>query len=326
MHSENRKSLVWPLLVMAALFAFLLLVSFDPGPYLVVEKGFDFGHLLLFGAVSLVLLAILKRGGDRSARPYGKAFLLTVGLGLATEIVQVFIPARSFELGDLLYDSLGALGFLSVRYVARERGVAKGVRMAVLAGCSIGVAVAFLPVVQAAIDALYMQTGFPRLASFERNTGVEGWRANHGILSRTQEQATHGAHSMKVVLEPGRYAGFGTRHMIRDWRGYETLALDIVLPGTEPLTLTLAIHDAHYDASRGPPFQQKFSLHPGLNTLRISLKEIQNAPKARKTDMRAVSVFRLYTENLAEKRTLYLDNVRLTGGLRPLSFIRTPFA
>lgn len=75
--------------------------------------GFDkLAHALVFAVQSFLLIVGFTR---QYAYPYARdnrvklALILTIGYGGLIEIVQGFIPGRSFEVMDIVADSVGAL-------------------------------------------------------------------------------------------------------------------------------------------------------------------------------------------------------------------------
>ena len=120
--------------VFAGLLAFLFLARLDEWSPSYVMELYDFGHIPLFGVLSLSLFNLMYRdkGKERGAGPYIHAGFLTFLLGLLTECIQVFLPHRYFQIGDILYDALGAAGFLSLRYVMDHKGMNRAARRAIL--------------------------------------------------------------------------------------------------------------------------------------------------------------------------------------------------
>lgn len=74
-------------------------------------------HVILYGMLSLLVLRALmieKAGQFRLI-----SFLYAFSLGLLLEIVQIFLPYRSFELWDVLSNSLGSISgvFIGERFL-----------------------------------------------------------------------------------------------------------------------------------------------------------------------------------------------------------------
>jgi len=65
------------------------------------------------GAMALFALALsVDNRRVKKIVPWVKVVLISLGYGLALEIIQNFIPGRAFELRDLLFDGVGILVML----------------------------------------------------------------------------------------------------------------------------------------------------------------------------------------------------------------------
>ena len=83
------------------------------------------GHVVLFaGMAAVIFYGIYRSDPTRSkllflSAPFFGSFLY----GTFLEIVQIFIPLRSFEWGDVAADGFGALAavYIATRYVLQNR-------------------------------------------------------------------------------------------------------------------------------------------------------------------------------------------------------------
>lgn len=95
---------LWICAVVVALLATLLPQPEQTPRFAYADKVFHCGYFLLLG-----MLAALSQREDIAAR---RAALSMVGLGVLIELIQWFLPWRSFELLDMLADSVGvAFGY-----------------------------------------------------------------------------------------------------------------------------------------------------------------------------------------------------------------------
>ncbi len=99
----------WIVAIVIALFATLLPMAEQAPRFAHADKLFHCACFLLLGA-----LAVLSQRQPRAVR---YAALAMVGLGIAIELVQWFLPWRSFEWLDIMADGVGvALGYaLAIR-------------------------------------------------------------------------------------------------------------------------------------------------------------------------------------------------------------------
>ncbi len=94
----------WIAAIGIALLATLLPMAEQTPRLAHADKVFHCGYFLLLG-----ILAVLSQRQPRAAR---YAALGMIGLGVLIELIQWFLPWRSFEWLDMLADSVGvALGY-----------------------------------------------------------------------------------------------------------------------------------------------------------------------------------------------------------------------
>ena len=105
-------------IIIPACLSFLLFYNFNISNSHLIDEICEFGHLPLFGVLALIILWIMnykKWPGTLNAR-YMFAGLFAVVFGIISEIIQILIPGRFFEVHDILYDALGASFFLVFTY------------------------------------------------------------------------------------------------------------------------------------------------------------------------------------------------------------------
>jgi len=301
------------LLLLAGLLAFVLFFQLNYGSHFFVRTLLNFGHIPLFGVVSLVLLKLIKEEHRRAptCANFVAAGLLTLLLGFGVECIQTIIPGKQFETDDLLFDLLGAAGFLSVAFVRSHREIPASARRAVLIGVSLLMLAAFLPVAVSTFDAVRMYRDFPVIASFEKNTELSRWQGNNASIRLAERNPTTGKSCMEVRLDPGEYPGINTRNLVRDWSPYDLLLFDVYLQGDQPLSLTVRIDDKAHNQQFEDRYNVRFLLRPGLNRVKIQLIDLVNAPKGRTMDLKSIVALYIFTFNLQEKRTFCIENILL---------------
>ncbi|MFH1504542.1 MAG: VanZ family protein [Candidatus Omnitrophota bacterium] len=79
-------------------------------PFEVSEPAFSFAdkifHFLIYAGFSFISVNIFSLKQKKKPRLY--SFLYAFSLGLLMEIVQFFLPYRSFEIGDIFSNFLGS--------------------------------------------------------------------------------------------------------------------------------------------------------------------------------------------------------------------------
>jgi len=296
--------------LLASVFG-LLLVDLGPSDSQLLHDLLDYGHVLLFGVVSLVFLWLHsgRVWPVRRLLPYAASFLFASALGAFTEFLQVASPDRDAGVGDILRDMLGSLCFLVLAYpfpgpAAVRARVFKAV--AVLA-----LVLATAPVQLSLLETWRMGNDFPLINSFEHWWETSSWGATTASFTRSGEHATHGSHTLETHLEPGRYPGIALERFNHDWSGFKTFSFDVFLDGDRPLNVLVRVNDARHTWRFRDRFNRTYTLAPGANRISIDLGEVRKAPSGRLMDMQEITDVVIFSYKLKEPRTLFFDNFRL---------------
>jgi len=151
------------------------------------------------------------------------------------------------------------------------------------------------------------------LGDFEVERDVGWWRSSTSQLSRSEEYATTGSHSLKVVLPanasfPGIAAG---DQLLGDWRGYDLLTFRIYNPSRRTIGLNVRIDDDHSTGAYETQYNSAVRITPGWNRFRFVLGQLR-AISRRPINLAAVKRFLLFTGKQAQETTLYFDDIKLT--------------
>jgi VanZ family protein len=294
--------------------SFLLFPDFGKSHSRIIDKILDFGHLPLFGVVSLAILWILNYGKwpCTITKRYLQAGIISVFLAVLTECIQIFMPNRYFQLGDILNDTIGAAVFLWLAYSFFNN-------LPVLAKVLsrwVAILLMILPVIPifvAVFDTWNMERNFPVLSSFESFFEMSRWTQKESMVHRSTIHASEGGHSLEVALLPGSYPGISMDYLANDWRGYESLSFDVFLEGPLQLSITIRINDRAHNNEFTDRFNKRLQIFPGENHISINLDEVRTAPKGRVMNMAEITNISIFTYKLKEQRTVYFDNFMLKG-------------
>ncbi len=297
-----------------ALMLFLFFGKVSPEGHRYIEEVFDFGHVLLFGVVSLAILSIISKSTNKRPTLFACFFagFFTLILGFATECVQSLLPGRELSSRDLLFDLIGASVFLGNRFVYSREKVSRIFSTAILLISILLLGFCFKPTVTAYLDEQEMKKNFPMIGSFEGNYELDRWKEVDSRISVSGKFKTHGNRSMLVKLKPAKYPGVSTLYCIRNWTGYDMLTFDISLEGDEPLKILVRINDGEHRSVYEDRYNKSFDINPKLNKISIPLKDVMNAPKGRKMNMSNISHIVIFTSKLKKKRTFFIDNIQLS--------------
>jgi VanZ family protein len=294
------------------LVSFLLFYDFGKSSSRIIQSLTSYGHVPLFGFIALGILWLLSTGRFRNweRRNYIRAAVLTLLVGIATEIVQTWTPSRNFRLTDILADLVGAVSFLSLLY-SFQKGIQRKTAVLLRSLSLLALVVMAHSVITATLDTARMENDAPLLGSFETFLELSRWKNTESTITRTNLHATDGERALEVNLNPGVFPGVSLVHMISDWRNYTTLSFDVFLTGSSPLAMTVRINDEKHNEEFDDRFNKSYLLKPGPNHIAIDLKDVAASPQGRRMDMARVRTLCMFSYHLNEPRQIVIDYFRL---------------
>lgn len=306
--------------------ALLLVIQFLPVPRRTHfwDRFYDTGHILIFGLITVLLLhSLMAVARDRLLLwQYLVAMTTALGMGIGLEIWQAH-HNRTAEWIDGFNDVVGILAFASAfaifdRRIAEPRqGILNRSRLAsiVIALLVIG-AVPMLNTVEVYSARRHLLPRlvdfrqpweevfyYTRSADFERVESPVPWPNDDAGVRRVVG---------KLTLHPGHKPGFFMYEPYPDWRGYETLVVELFHTAAETQKFSLLVHDVHHNHRYDDRFNLDLQLKPGFQRIVIPLSDIQRAPHARQMDMSQIAGFRLFAVDLDQSVELYLGELRLS--------------
>lgn len=136
------------------------------------------------------------------------------------------------------------------------------------------------------------------------------WRC-HVLYSLSGKHATRGEKSLRMELYPSAYPGFIPRLEINDWREFEKLCFDVHNPQGKEIRIVVRIDDRKDDPDYADRYNKSFLLGPGMNRMKIPLKELMTSGTGRSLDLDEIHRFLVFMVKPQEKVVLYMDNIRL---------------
>lgn len=280
----------------------------------IAESVADLAHPVLFAALTACLYAVLRRRlklSKLSAAAW--AAIVIAAFGLVSEIAQAFL-GRNASWQDFLADLCGggaALALVTDPHQAStvDRWSTAARRMAAVACLAMG----FARPLTVFLDELLARGEMPVLASFEHPWQMSRWFFHACHASRVDEHATHGRYALRLDIEASKWPGpmFTLPLGCRDWRRARRLSFDLYVGEDQPLKLWVKILDQAQDGRASDRYEREFTLPAGATHFVISAEELREAPREREMDLSRIRRFQLYTLDLPQPRTLYLDNLRL---------------
>jgi len=275
---------------------------------------FNSGHAVVFAAVALALLVILRRlWPERSpVFHFVAAGLGACALGAGVEVVQYFGP-RDADLGDVGRDALGAAAAM-VAAAGWERRARWGWSLGLLGVVLFGAA--FTPVFALAAARLHRAAEFPRLAEFDswREQPLFSWQGSEVTVGPAPAGWTgHDPGSVcRIRFESGNYPGFTLNEVARDWTGYTFLVFEVYQEEAETEPLLFRTEDREHNQAYNDRYNAVFRIPPGHTTIRIPLEDIRRAPEGREMDLTSMKGMTFFSDQRTSRPfTVYLDDVRL---------------
>ncbi len=313
------------LLITGAALIALLFVFSPPERTTLWKEIADFGHVPVFGLLSLVFLGIslllFRDVISRRWLHYIIAFILTAVLGIITEAAQIPGP-RDADVLDWLRDLLGAALFL-IFYGAwdtsllpmnmRQHLILRWLAVGLVAALLI---LAMLPVVTLAAAYDSRDNAFPHLCTFDAGWEKSFWKGLWGakvdiVAAPAEWSDTNAGRVGRLTFNPAKYPAFSIREPVGNWHGFAHLAFDVFVPADSHIVLALRVDDIHHDNKYNDRYNAELRLQPGLNHIRIPLESIKRAPISRPMDMSHISSLTLFALSPNESFSVYVDNFRL---------------
>jgi len=302
--------------ILHILFAAGLILMFTGGPGQSVTRSFrdlwNLGHVVLF----FLFVFILRSDWEGfSVRGPAMQWLLALSaaavLGLATEVLQSF-TGRQFDYVDILRDLAGcSVGMLCMNNLDSRRRT--GTDRLRYAAVFIILLIVLLPLLFSLADEFIANGQFPVLAGFETPLEINRWRAD-GQISISNDICREGESSLRAEFTTRRYSRVTMRYSLGEWKGYDYLDFSVFNPDPEDLKLICRIHDEeHHEHGNAyaDRFHRQLNLEQGWNSFRIPLNDIRDAPSDREMDLSSIEQLSFFSVSLADRRFVYIDNVRL---------------
>ena len=268
-------------------------------------------HAPVFGIASLILLSTLK--GDQKRR-YLLAWTGAVILGAALEGLQA-VEGRDAEALDVLRDGAGAASFLLAYWSLQDGSATRALRWSLRALAAGVLVLVFAPpaLTGMAIATRYMR--FPLIEDFESRWTRRLCSAGAVRLDVVQAPGGFGMPGenrvARITFEPAEYSGWAISGPFPDWSGRRELAFEVYSELSEPVPMTLRIHDRWHNQEYGDRYNREFVIQPGVNKIRVPVGQVESTPAGRRMDLAAIDGIGLFVVRPERSFVLYFDGFRL---------------
>lgn len=304
------------------IFIFILLsLLFIGGPNYqdgrLIKELWETGHFILF---AIIIFFLLQTPSLRERHYFILLFFtgtFSLLFGLSTELLQLMV-GRSFSLKDIFNDIIGGYaGFTAAMLYFQIKNSVKLTTknyslyfISIIILSTIG-ARSFLLVV---FDELKMRSELPQLANFEQASELNRWSTFFARMSISDEYVKLGEHSLKFTLIPHRYSDITMDSFVGNWENFEKINFDLYNPQNQTVSMVVKIFDQQHPHNHYrflDRFNQRITVNPGWNEFSFPITDIINAPENRINDIKNIRNFSLFTIDIKNRMTFYLDDLRL---------------
>jgi len=313
-------------MMIAVILAALIILEYLGVPFnnFFWRTAFDFGHIPLFGVISIAFLGLSKSilGNRINNRlwHYVIALMATGILGVVSEIVQYYGP-RDADFWDLMRDVLGAICFLGF-YLTIDKDFARqktelsrkfkyGVRIVIIAA----LLAASVPSLVWLLAYIERAEYFPIISNFETN-----WEKKFRFTQNAKLEIVESAgrfdnadseYAGRITFKPVVNTSFYIEEPYPDWTGFQNFAFEIYSDYDSTVNLNIRINDLKHIKGYYDRYNYLLTLEPGLNKISIPLDSIKNAPESRQMDMTDINMIIFFPNDSSDSLVVYLDSIRL---------------
>jgi predicted MPP superfamily phosphohydrolase len=151
-----------------------------------------------------------------------------------------------------------------------------------------------------------------KLFDFESEEDLKqlNWEC-HKWFELSEEHATSGKHSLKVILPPGQYPGIVFGKIKSDWSKSNYFKMDVFNSSEEELKFHIRIDDHKSGWEYANRFDVDFNLKQGMNHLSIPSDSIRTNIQQRPLILKRIERMIVFLPNNSQKKEIYIDNIRL---------------
>jgi len=254
------------------------------------------GHPLAFGAIAVLTLIFLQSGASITSVSiwprYALAFGVAVMLGILTEVAQLFTNRGSSAL-DVLRDAVGAtatLGIFSSVFIAQRISQRRSIRSVALIVGVAAAGVALAPLFWCAAAYVNREARFPVMLKIDTPLDsyfVSGTNNASSLVSVPASWArSHGEQALDITFKLGGSSGIQIIEPHPDWRGYQTLKLDITNASANDLPVAIRVHDRQHNWQYVDRFNRSIQLKAlTRQIISVPIADIVHGPQSRTMDI-----------------------------------------
>ena len=314
MVSSNKPKLTTVLMLITALILVVLVFAGKNNYHLrSFLVAWDSGHIFAFWLWTHLLLTRWPGMAAQSAwRQIAICIAIMVLASVAIEAIQEAM-GRSFSFFDIRKNIVGCAVAIFITSPVRKQ-LARTVRILFQLLVVVAAIYELIPLGRATIDDIIARQQFPVLCSFETPFEKDRW-IGPASLQIDRDISKQGRASLKLIPTSKQRTKATLMYLVRDWRGFNYLDLDVYNPKTDVVRFNLGVHDEIYyqNGWQGTDrFVGYFGLNHGWNHLRIPMEEIRTAPEGHEMQISNIREITIWAWQNSLPSTIYIDMLKLS--------------
>ena len=320
----SRLVAIRPPWLLALIVGLALLVVFAelPGRPLILHTLQKLAHPSVFGVIAVSALILLRQRANPARAPwidYLLALAVAVLIGGVTEVGQMFTH-RDPALRDIGLDARGAACALALAAAfdirCRPARFVLALRVAYALVAVALAAVILTPLAWSVAGYANRSQRFPVLFIPDNRLDVFFVSVPGVPVERVQLPAGFAHHpgemTLRVPMTARPYPGVSLDEPSPDWRGYQTLVVDVTNPSRLDLDLVIRVHDRLHAGGFDDRFNAGIRIPARQRqTFEFALSAIESAPRGRRMDLAHITGVMLFHVGPGGTREFWLDRVEL---------------
>jgi hypothetical protein len=307
------------------LVSIVLIADAPPKTNYFLGELYQLRHVLFFGIAGLIVLELTALLGRRWIRKRSLYYLVAgfavAGASLGLEIL--YPEAGTFSVDRLLRNFCGGIAFLTLSAaldhpLRREHDWLRGRPRRLLGWCSL---ITLVLVMQSLIPIAISYAGrsgaYPRVVDM-----TDAWQQRFiqprdallfvGMPPKGWESRNDRITAM-ILFGEAAGAGVMIQEPYSDWRGYNTLQIQIYSLLEAPRMVTLRIEDKRVEKPRGDRTDLPLQVEPGYNLYEIPMEAIGAGPDGRKLRLNKIRRVGIFSPGSDEPFMLFFSDFRLVN-------------
>jgi hypothetical protein len=307
------------------LVSIVLIADAPPKTNYLLGELYQLRHVLFFGIAGLIVLELTALLGRRWIRKRSLYYLVAgFAVACASLGLEILYPeAGAFNIDRLLRNFCGGIAFLTLSAaldhpLRREHDWLRGRPRRLLGWCSLIVLIVVMQsLMPIAISYAGRSGAYPRVVDM-----TDAWQQRFiqprdallfvGMPPGGWESRNDRITAM-ILFEEVAGAGVMIQEPYPDWRGYNTLQIQIYSLLETPRMVTLRIEDKRVEKPRGDRTDLPLQVEPGHNLYEIPMEAVRAGPEGRELRLNKIRRVGVFSTGSDQPFMLFFSDFRLVN-------------